>query len=169
MKPTRTLQTIHADSVSTLSYDPSIPCSHMVWHGFASSQDFRAACLRAYELTRQHRLSKGISDARNLRIISLADQQWFLEEYLPMVLDLRISTNYYSAVLMPKDFFGRQSIDTIADQVENVMEHRYQGIQITTRYFDNEAEARAWLLSLPDENAASQASGFAAEQGSQAA
>lgn len=170
MKPTTTLQTIHADAVSTLSYDPSIPCSHIVWHGFASSHDFRAACMRAYELTREHRLSKGISDARNLRIISLTDQQWFLEEYLPMVLDLRISTNYYSAVLMPKDYFGRQSIDSIADQVEEAMVSQYQGIHTTTRYFDNEADARAWLLSLPQEDAApEQASDFAPEQNSRAA
>ena len=149
MKST-SIQTIHSDAVSTLSYDASVPCSHIVWHGFASSQDFRAACLRAYELMRQHRLSKGISDARNLRIISLTDQQWFTDEYLPMVFGLQISSTYYSAVIVPKDYFGRQSLDAIAEMAQSVITQKYEGLQATTRYFDNEDDARQWLMSLPD-------------------
>lgn len=142
-------QTIHADAVSSLYYDPAVPCSHIVWHGFASSDDFRAACMRAYALARDRRLAKSINDARLLRILSLADQQWFLEEYLPMVLDLRISSHYYSASLMPKAYFGRWSADVVGQALDAV--HRqYKGIHTITQYFDNEADARAWLLSLPN-------------------
>lgn len=143
-----TYQTIHADAVSSLYYDPAVPCSHIVWHGFATSEEFRAACLRAYALTRTHRLSKSINDARQLRIISLDDQQWFLEEYLPMVVELRLSSHYYSASLLPKAYFSRWSTDVI-EQALDAMHHHYQGIQTITHYFDNEADARAWLMSLP--------------------
>ena len=160
---TSPLEVIHRDTVSTLSFDASVPCSLIVWHGFASSADFRATCLRGLDLMRERRFSKGISDARNLRIISLADQQWFTEEYVPMVLELGLSPVLYSAVVLPKDFFGRQSLDQIVEQVDEVMtQTTYQDQRIRTEYFEDYAAARAWLLSVDSVDAAPHAATDAA-------
>ncbi len=145
------LEVIHSDAVSTLYFDASVPCSHVVWHGFAASADFRAACMRSFDLMQQRRLFKGISDARNLRIIGLADQQWFTEEFLPMVLSLEINPIFYSAVIMPNDFFGRQSLDQIVGQVDDVMAQPvYQNIRVRTEYFDDFVPARQWLLRIDE-------------------
>ncbi len=146
---TPSLEVIHHDTVSTLSFDAGVPCSLIVWHGFASSADFRATCMRGLDLMRERRFSKGISDARNLRIISLADQQWFTEEYVPMVLELGLSPVLYSAVVLPRDFFGRQSLDQIVDQVDEVMtQTTYQDQRIRTEYFEDYADARAWIMNV---------------------
>lgn len=147
------LQIIYRDAVCTLSYDPEVPCSHMVWHGFASSTDFRAACMRALELVSEKRLTKGLSDARHLRVISVADQEWFTNDYLPMALALNLGPSY-SAVIVPHDFFGKQSLDSLRGGVEDKLAHETD-VEATTRYFDNEAAAREWLMSVGEPRAAS--------------
>jgi hypothetical protein len=145
------LEVIYSDAVSTLYYDSSVPCSHIIWHGFASSADFRAACMRSLELMQARSLYKGISDARNLRIIGMADQQWFTEEFVPQVLSLGLSPVFYSAVVVPNDFFGRQSLDQIVEQVDDVMaKPAYHDIQVRTEYFDNSDAARQWLKHIDE-------------------
>ncbi len=142
------LQLIHRDAVSTLYFDAALPGSFVVWHGFAATADFRATCMRSLELMREKRIYKGISDARHLRVVSISDQRWFTEEFLPLVIALDISPKLYSAVIVPTDFFGRQSLDSIAEQVDDVMASQYKGIQAITRYFDTEDAAREWLVSV---------------------
>lgn len=64
------------------------------------------------ELTCEKRSYESISDARNVRVISLADQSWFTEEFLPIAMDQNISPKMYSGVIVPHDFngFGASSI-----------------------------------------------------------
>ena len=159
MNPTD-LELIHRDAVSSLYYDPLIAGSFTIWHGFAASADFRAACMRSLALTRDRALYKSISDARQMRVISLADQKWLAEEFFPAALDLRISPRYYSGVIVPHDFFGRQSLDIVTEQVDEILSTQYQGVESVTRYFDNYDDARAWLLTVE---------GGSAEPGHQAA
>lgn len=142
------LQLIHRDAVCSLYFDPELPGSYAIWHGFAASADFRAICMRSLELSREKRIYKSISDARNMRVISLADQRWLAEEFLPLAMDLGISSKYYSGTIMPQDFFGRQSLDSVTEQVYDVMAAQYKDVQSFTRYFDNYDDARAWLLTV---------------------
>ena len=142
------LELIHRDGVSTLYYDAEMPGSYIVWHGFASSADFRATCLRSLELSRERRIYKSISDAHNMRVISLADQRWLAEEFLPMMLDMGISPKFYSGTIMPNDYFGRQSLDTLNEQVKDMLATQYKDVQSFTRYFDSYEDARAWLLTV---------------------
>ena len=142
------LQLIHSDAVSSLYYDPQMPGSYVVWHGFAASADFRAACHRSLELSREKRIYKSVSDARNMRVISLADQRWFAEEFLPLAMDLDISSKFYSGVIVPKDYFGRQSLDSVTEQIDDVIAAHYQNVETITRHFDRYAAAREWLISV---------------------
>lgn len=148
MKPLD-LQVIHRNAFYTLSIDRTVPATHIVWHGFISPADFRLACQQSYELIRKHRLPLGISDARHLRIISLADQQWFMSEHVPLLRALGLGT-LYSAVIMPLDFFGRQSVNALTGTLNAKAEHSSgpEGA-IATQYFDTEEAARAWLQQLP--------------------
>ncbi len=141
------LQVIHQNAFYTLSIDRSVPATHIVWHGFISSADFRVACQQSYELMREHRFTLGISDARHLRIISLADQQWFMDEYVPLVRALGLGA-LYSAVIMPLDFFGRQSVDSLASTLNAGGELASVTDPIVTQYFDTEDAARLWLQQI---------------------
>ena len=139
---------IHRDAVCSLYYDSALPGSYVIWHGFASSAAFRETCMRSLDLTREKRLYKSIADARQMRVIGLSDQKWFTEEFLPMTVGLNISPRSYSAVIVPNDFFGRQSLDSIIEQVNDAILARYENYQAFTRYFDSYEDARAWLLTV---------------------
>lgn len=138
----------YRSAACSIYYDAELPGSYTLWHGFASSADFRAACLSGLELAREHRTFKGISDARQMRVISLADQKWFTDELLPMIMELHISPVMYSAVVVPSDFFGRQSLDSLAEQVDDTVAQQFASIEVVTRYFDNDDDAYRWLKGV---------------------
>ncbi len=142
------LQLIHSDAVISLYYDPVLPGSYVIWHGFATSAAFRAACMRSLELTREKRTYKSISDARNMRVISLADQRWVAEEFLPLAMDLNISAKFYSGTIVPLDFFGRQSLSSITEEIQEALATHHQDVQSITRYFQSYEEAREWLINV---------------------
>ena len=148
------VQLIYQTPTSALYYDDILRASYVIWDGFASSADFRATCTRSLDLTRERGIHKSISDARNMRVIPLADQQWFTEELLPQLVTLSSKPTYYSAVIMPLDFFGRQSLDNITEQAEEVMTQQFGDFESVTRYFSSEKEARAWLQQVDTDPAA---------------
>lgn len=65
-----------------------------------------------------------------------------------MAMDLNISTKFYSGTIVPRDFFGRQSLDTITQEAQEMIAAQYQGVESITRYFESYDEAREWLLTV---------------------
>lgn len=125
------------DVLCSVEYDPELECIISSWHGYASSNQFRAICERALDLVKKHNVKKGISDNRGMSIIAAPDQEWVLKDYLPRVLE----TGYYaSATILPTDHFAKVSLDEISSKIS--------GKEIKQKYFDNISDAKEWIRTV---------------------
>lgn len=74
--------TDHHD-ILTLSFDSHLQAVIMSWNGFASSSEFRAANEQVLKLLSEKNCHNIIADCREMKIISLTDQQWLYQDWIP--------------------------------------------------------------------------------------
>ncbi|HYF04027.1 MAG TPA: hypothetical protein VEC36_11655 [Patescibacteria group bacterium] len=122
------------DVLCTTEYDRELECVITVWHGYASSNQFRAICERALELIKKHGAKKGISDNRGMKNIAVADQEWLLKNYLPRVVKTGYNT---SASVIPTDQLAQMTVRELASKIDNNIIHQ--------RFFKTLSEARTWI------------------------
>lgn len=97
-----------------------------VWHGLLQHT--------RHLLARQGR-GLLLVDQRRMQAYSLEEQSWLVGEWLPQTI---VEAGYrYGAVLQAHDAFARLAMDTVRLNAQN--------LQLTYRYFQDEAEGIAWL------------------------
>ena len=125
------------DNVCSFSIDTSIPCLLIQWHGYATSTQLRQLAENQIELMRQHKLTKVLSDNTHARMVSMEDQRWIAEDWLPRVLAIGYEA---CAIITSKDYFAQMSFENIVTNI---------GDQLTIQYFDDIESAREWLANYP--------------------
>ncbi|OUJ65154.1 hypothetical protein [Hymenobacter crusticola] len=74
-------------------------------------------------------------DQRHMSAFSLSEQAWLIEQWLPQAI---VEGGYrYGAVVQAQDAFARLAMDTVRLHA--------QALELTYRYFPEEASAIAWL------------------------
>ena len=107
-----------------------------VWTGFLNSQEFREATTKCMELIQQEGLTHWLADNREMKAIRQADQQWFVENILPIMLQSSLKR---MATLVSGDIFNQMAIDHIKEEAGPLD-------TIELRDFTDEVKAVAWLL-----------------------
>ncbi|MBC6610978.1 hypothetical protein H8B15_08590 [Hymenobacter sp. BT507] len=80
-------------------------------------------------------------DQRRMQAFTLEEQRWLVEEWLPLTI---VEGGYrYGAIVQAHDAFARLAMDTVRLHAQNM--------QLTYRYFTDEAEAIAWLRAQTQE------------------
>lgn len=125
------------DALCTVSYDSELHCVISTWHGYASSNQFRAICERVLEMIEKHGVNKSISDNREMSIISQPDQDWILENFMPRLLDSGFKA---SATILPANHFAKISLDEIVNKID-------EG-EIRIKYFSKIIDAKTWIKTL---------------------
>ncbi len=119
-----------------LTHDPDLKAVAMEWTGFSSSAQFREANENVLDLIRETRSTKLIADTRNMKIISLQDQQWLYQDWLPRTISAGLT---HAAIIESEDFFNKLSVDNVVQKIND---------QLTIKYFTTLLSARNWLRQL---------------------
>lgn len=115
-------------------YEGDVPCVHMSWKTFSTSEEMRAGLEKGLELVREKNASKWLADVRQMGIISEEDQKWSNEDWFPRALAAGIK---YMAVIVSEDIFNKMSVEEIMNNVP--------GTDLTSHYFNSIEDAREWL------------------------
>ena len=69
-----------------IDYDIDVPCVTMIWKGYATSAQFRAANECVLTAIQERRASKLLGDAKDFVLIGADDQMWLAGNWIPRAL-----------------------------------------------------------------------------------
>lgn len=110
------------------------PTLELHWLDFVPSADFRASLLELMRLARQHRAQALIADNRLLRALRQADLQWSGELVFQ---GLSALGGHRFAAVESLDAMNRMGVASLVATV-------IPNTQLTSRFFADVEEARAW-------------------------
>ncbi|MEJ8758352.1 hypothetical protein WG947_15165 [Pontibacter sp. H259] len=119
-----------------VSYDETTGLGTAVWQGFQSSEQFRSNGLKCLQLMNEKGLTRWLADSRKMKAIRLQDQQWVIEEFVPMLLSspLRRMAN-----LVSEDIFNKMAFEQMIRRSGDLGDFRLNE-------FEDKAAALDWLL-----------------------
>ena len=121
-----------------VDYDGDVPCVRMLWKGYATSAQFRAANERVLEAIKERKASKLLGDAEDFVLIGADDQMWLASNWIPRALQAGVRK---IALVMPRFYFNRVAVDTVAQRLSGEFARNLVRIE----YFDGRESARNWL------------------------
>lgn len=109
----------------------------LTWKGFIPSQKYREALDKSLEITQKYKIKNWISDIREMKVVSVKDQEWAGTEWLSKA----VTAGCYKkqAVIMPEDVFGQASAKNMITTVT------VKNQQIEIQNFTSLEEAKKWL------------------------
>ena len=107
------------------------------WKEWADSAEYRAAHETILLAIRENHASKNLIDATHARVVSVADQKWLIDNWIPRAVAAGRRT---TAVVMPKSALGR----TISENIDKEARSDVTRVE----YFDTAVEAAAWLSTV---------------------
>ena len=127
---------IYNEKVLQLSYEEELGAVIMEWIGFSSSLEFRTANEAVLQLLKERNTKKILADVRHMKIISLSDQQWLYQDWLPRTIKAGLE---YVAFIESEDFFNRLTVDHVVQKIND---------QLTIKYFNTKLGAKNWIKNL---------------------
>ena len=121
-----------------IDYDIDVPCVTMIWKGYATSAQFRAANERVLTAIQERRASKLLGDAKDFVLIGADDQMWLAGNWIPRALQAGVRK---IALVMPRFYFNRVAVDTVTQRLSGEFARNLVRIE----YFDAREGARNWL------------------------
>jgi len=121
-----------------IDYDVDVPCISMIWKGYATSVQFRAANERVLDAIKQSNASKLLGDAKDFVLIGADDQMWLASNWIPRALQAGVRK---IALVMPRFYFNRVAVDTVTQRLSGEFARNLVRIE----YFDSHEAARNWL------------------------
>jgi hypothetical protein len=106
------------------------------WKGFATSEEFRSALLIGLRAIREHHVRGYVSDARKAKVVTLDDQVWVRQVWLPRAVEAGLKR---MAMVTPEKGLGKSIVEAV---VKDIDQH---GIAMAK--FDSVATATMWALT----------------------
>ena len=130
----------HADPTfdCAIDYDGQVPCISMIWKGYATSAQFRAANERVLTAIVQCNANKLLGDAKDFVLIGADDQMWLATNWIPRALQAGVRK---IALVMPRFYFNRVAVDTVTQRLSGEFARNLVRIE----YFDAREAAHSWL------------------------
>ncbi|MDX5346629.1 MAG: hypothetical protein LPK19_05230 [Hymenobacteraceae bacterium] len=119
----------------TLTYDKDRQLGAAHWRGFISGDRFREASLKCVEMINQFGLTKWLADNRKMKAIRQQDQQWAVEELVPMLLE---SPLRQMATVVSEDIFNKMAVEQMIKRAKPLP-------GLATHDFDTPEAALEWL------------------------
>ncbi|WP_207431245.1 STAS/SEC14 domain-containing protein [Sabulibacter ruber] len=127
----------YKSDIITITYEEDLQLVRTKWYGFAGSQEYREILGIYLQLAKEHTVTRWIGDNTNARAIRPADQEWTAKEWAPRFS--QESGLRKMAVIVATDIFNKMA-------VENMVMKGSGLIKFDTHFFDNEADAFAWVM-----------------------
>lgn len=123
----------------TTRVDVELNCVVHIWHkSYLTSEEFREGLDNIIKLKEQADIHHLIADNTKLNKIPVEDERWLLEDWLPRTVANDRTVRV--AAIVPKNVFGRISVEKILAQAEQKIEGK-----MILRYFASLEEAEQWL------------------------
>jgi hypothetical protein len=118
----------------TVTWDAPSSAAMIVFNGYVEGEVLRAALDKVLEILVVNRSSRLISDTRNMKALTQADQGWIDEDWRPRARAAGLRLN---AVLLPASTIAKLSVAAVVRKVPA------EATQFA--YFSEIDQARAWL------------------------
>jgi hypothetical protein len=132
---------IYKTDYITILYHETDKMVETVWHGFASSKDYRANLQQYIEVLKKYAVERWLGDYTKSRVIRPVDQAWTVNEWAPAFMPL--TTNIVKmARIKSLDVSAQISSDNIRQDLNtNHLPFQFED-------FENHEDARKWLLQV---------------------
>ncbi len=118
-----------------VSYDESLQLGVGEWKGFVSSNDMRATFVESMAFVTKHSITCWLSDRRKMKAIRQQDQQWMLDEIVPMMLKSKLRR---IGTVVSEDIFNQMAMAQMLKRSGDLG-------GITLREFETPTTAMEWL------------------------
>jgi hypothetical protein len=125
--------------VCQIRYDPDARCVVMVWQGYATSAEFRAANERVLAAIYAHRVENLLGDVSRFVLIGATDQNWLNDNWIPRAIDAGLRR---VALVQPTYYFNQVAVENVG--------RRLDANRLQLSYFGDMASARDWLTMGAD-------------------
>lgn len=115
-----------------ISFDDENRIITAQWIGYLRLDDVKTGCKRMTEFVSKNRVTKHISNQRELKVLSKEVQAYLAEDWFPEVVGVGLKK---LAVLISSDIFAQATVSSVNTKAGN--------LQICT--FHSETDAIAWL------------------------
>jgi hypothetical protein len=120
------------------TYDAAEGYITMEWSGYANSQQFREGTEQMFRELVHHRATKVLGNIKDMVLISLEDQVWLIDYFLPKAIAAGFKA---VALVRPVHYFNKVAIETVAYKVNQE--------KLRIQIFNDIDEAREWLRKFP--------------------
>lgn len=120
---------------ASIEIEPEKSLLVLTWHGFANSEDFREARTAAVQISRQYGLTKWLSNMKDMKAIRQADQEWSVNEWLPLFKSLNLQK---WAMVISDDMFNQMAMSSMMSKIRPQLTHPVE-------YFQDVTAARNWI------------------------
>jgi hypothetical protein len=125
--------------VCTIRYDPEGRCVVMVWQGYATSAEFRAANERVLAAIYAHRATNLLGDVSRFVLIGATDQNWLNDNWIPRAIEAGLRR---VALVQPTYYFNQVAVENVG--------RRLDATRLQLSYFGDMASARDWITTAAD-------------------
>jgi hypothetical protein len=125
------------DDLYSFEYDAELDCWILTWNEYVFSNEYREINERMLEQLENRTMRKLIRDTRKLNIVSVRDQQWFIEYVVPKLLATDLQ---YAAIIVPENTLAKMAVEDIA--------LRLTPGRVDTRFFADLEAAKAWMKTV---------------------
>jgi len=121
--------------VCAIRYDAEVPCVVMVWQGYATSAEFRAANERVLAALHNHRARRLLGDVSRFVLIGATDQTWLNDNWIPRAIDAGLRR---VALVQPTYYFNKVAVENVGSRLD--------ATRLQLSFFGDMAGARDWLM-----------------------
>ena len=123
--------------IYNIYFDEEINSVVMEWNGYATSKQFKQGTELMLNMLIKNNCSKVLADIKDMKIITMEDQQWLNEEFLPRATTFGFKA---IAIVKPHYYFNKVAVETVSYKVDKE--------KLTINFFDNSEEAKEWLSKI---------------------
>jgi hypothetical protein len=124
------------EEVCTVRHDAEVPCVVMIWRGYATSAEFRAANERVLSVLAETRSTKLLGDVSHFVLIGMEDQAWLNTNWIPRAMAAGLR---HVALIQPTYYFNKVAVETVGKNLDPE--------RLSLSYFGDIASARDWLAA----------------------
>ncbi|ALI99232.1 hypothetical protein DC20_09900 [Rufibacter tibetensis] len=108
---------------------------HITYNGFVSSNTFRQSILSVVEFITSNKIEAGIYDIRRMHSLPPQDQDWFIDEVLPLLLRTSLKK-----VAILESFSGLGQLN-----LNHLVYCQFLSIPFEMQYFEDIASSLQWI------------------------
>ena len=137
------LEIIFSSEACDIFYNNDLHIIQTFWKGvYVNDEPFRNILDEIINALKLKNASIIIADARDMYVISPADQEWILNSWYLRAVKAGFR---YQGLILNKDTFSELAVKTISNQ--------YDTSTVTTKYFNSPSSALDWVRELQEAGA----------------